>query len=71
MPPAPRRKNTGALTEPQLPPRTIYQGYGITIEQFYSSQGDHAPRTCTSPARRGTIRHGSAKTATRWNTTRR
>jgi hypothetical protein len=43
MAPSQRTKRNGALTEPRLPPRTILQQDGVTIEQFYSSRGDHAP----------------------------
>lgn len=37
------RKQNGRFTEPHMPPRTIVDEDGVKIENFYCSQGDHAP----------------------------
>jgi hypothetical protein len=37
------RKQDGRYTEPVMPPRTILVEEGVTIENYYCSQGDHAP----------------------------
>lgn len=37
------RKQDGSFTEPDMPPRTIVDNDGVKIENFYCSQGDHAP----------------------------
>ena len=37
------RKNDGKYSEPDMPPRTIVDEHGVRIENFYCSQGDHAP----------------------------
>lgn len=37
------RKRNGRFTEPVMPPRTIVVEDGVTIENLYCSQGDHAP----------------------------
>lgn len=37
------RKAGGRLTEPDMPPRTIVDEDGVTIVNYYRSQGDHAP----------------------------
>jgi hypothetical protein len=37
------RKQNGRFTEPDMPPRTIVDDRGVKIENFYCSQGDHAP----------------------------
>ena len=38
-----RTKQAGRLSEPTLPVRTIVSERGVTIEQLYSSWGDHGP----------------------------
>jgi hypothetical protein len=35
-------KRGGKYTEPNLPPKTIAEGNGVELKQYYKS-GDHAP----------------------------
>ncbi len=43
MPASRLRKRNGQFTEPDMPPRTILDENGITVENYYRSRGDHAP----------------------------
>jgi hypothetical protein len=37
------RKRSGRYTQPDMPPRTLVRENGVTIANFYRSQGDHGP----------------------------